>query len=178
LESTAVSDGAQDQGGETPARKSLLQHSMSVLESQSLPLEVGRIEVDGEGYLRARESGVPLAFRFAFRGFDFDVLVSSGDSGPVQLKAALGLLPFTAESVAGRQVAQSLIALAGNLNRGRLTLSERGEITIESSAVPPEPRTPISIMAAVAAMLLEVKPHLELLAEFLRADKPPRPAPQ
>ncbi|MGF1609774.1 MAG: hypothetical protein ACFCUQ_10285 [Kiloniellales bacterium] len=143
-----------------------------------MPLEVGRIEVDDEGYLRAREGDQPLGFRFSFRGFDFDVLVESGEAGSVHLKGALGVLPFTAESDIGRRVVQRLFAAADKLNRGRLVLSERGEITIEASTVPPKPRTPISIMATVAALLLEAKPYIELLAEVLRADHSPQSNPR
>lgn len=170
-----MSQRAEDQGGEAPVRDSELVHSIKLLKDANFPIEVGRIEVDSEGFLRARDSDQPLTFRFSFRGFDVDVLVESGDEGPVHLKAMIGLLPFTAESGHGRRVVRRLFAAVDRLNRGRLVLSQSGEITIEASIMPPKPRTPISIMASIATLLLEAKPYIELLGEVLPGARAPQP---
>lgn len=173
-----VNDTLDKSPGETPpceaaGEKSYLRSALQLVGEPSVPLEVGAFEVSESEGLRARDRTIPLSFDFTFRGIPFTVRVDSGEGGTLSLTGALGALPFTAQSGAGRKYLQTLIQSTGKLNSGRIALTEKGDILLETETSPPVPRTPVSVMASVVALLLETKPYLEAITEVLGLSQPP-----
>ena len=141
--------------------------ALRVLGNQEIPFEVGSIEVGEGGEIRAREHGRPLSFCFVYLGIGFEAQVTTGDAPQVCLAARLGRLPFTVESPSNRRSVKHMLKLNGRLPRASFVLEAGNEVRMTAERIPPSPRTPVSIMATVTAMLLELGPHLAVLREAL-----------
>ncbi|MDH3595190.1 MAG: hypothetical protein OEU09_01890 [Rhodospirillales bacterium] len=144
--------------------------AIRLVGEQALPLQVGTVAVTREGRLVPHDHDVPLCFGFVYAGVPFAAEVTAGPTPLVRLTADLGALPYTIECAAARRWILRLIAASGAGKRGRLELTPAKEIRFRAEAVPPAPRTPVSVMATVAALLLEWKPCLALLGELLAAN--------
>ena len=116
-----------------------------------------------------------MQFSFDYMGAVFDARLDTAEAASLNLRANLGKLPYTAESSIARRVTLRLIACAGRLPRGRIFIDERDDLLLEADIAPPKPQTPVSIMAAVTALLLDAKPYLELVAEAWSGTSRPVP---
>jgi len=160
-------DAASEQTDEHPIQpKSSLREAIELVSDQSTPLEAGFLEIGEDGTVRRRPPG-PSICAFEYRGAPFQALIVAGDEARVRLTANLGKMPFSAESPIARRLIAQLIAGAERLPRGRIALGPGNEIVLETEEAPPAPRTPVSVMATIIALLLDIKPYLELLAELL-----------
>lgn len=146
-----------------------LRDALKAVSTHALPLEVGRLEITEDGSVRERTSGEPLRFAFTYRGVDFAAELGDADDSRLHVSALLGRLPFTAESPIGRRAICDLIAKAGRFADGSLGLTENHEIVLIGDKQPPTPRTPVSIMATVAALILEMRPRLDFVSECMLA---------
>ena len=146
-----------------------LRHALKLVAKQALPLEVGRLELDDNGTVRERDNAEPLRFAFAYRGFEFNAELEEAEDSTLHLSAVLGRLPFTAESPIGRRAISELIAKAGQFTCGSLGLTDDQEIVLVGNKQPPSPRTPVSIMATVTALILEMRPRLDFVQECMLA---------
>ena len=142
-------------------------HVVSVLGENAHPVEVGQFEVGDEGRITRRSFDLPLEFNFVYDGGHFDCQVDLTKEQSVRLSSTVGRLPFTAESTEGRKHALRLLAAKGILSNGRLSLSDGGWIHYEGRKAPPRPCTPASVLASVAALVLELKPVLRLIRQSL-----------
>ena len=120
----------------TPGSKVDLQSTVRLVSEQALPLEVGSVEVNDDGTLRARDSELPLDFTFNFLDIDFEVRVGGGTDGSLQV-------------------------------------DKQNRIVLLGEAVPPAPRTPMSVMATLTALVVEAKPYLEIIVEALALERAP-----
>ena len=75
----------------------------------------------------------------------------------------LGVLPYSAESVTGRRAALDILNLAAPA-RGALSLEAGGRINAAFSVPVPRPRTPVTVVAAISCLLVDLRPYLDLLA--------------
>jgi len=140
-------------------------------------LQVGDVRITEDGAPRPRGDDLPPTFAFAYRGARFVARIdSTPNARMVGLSADLGKLPYSLEVGSGRRMARAIIALSDGLPRGRLSLTDDHDIHLDAKAAAPEPVTPASVMATVVALLLDFKPHLDLLREALSEPAPlPRP---
>lgn len=157
----------------TPGSKVDLQSTVKLVSEQALPLEVGSVEVNDDGTLRARDSELPLDFTFNFLDIDFEVRVGGGNDGSLQVAATVGRLPYTAENGWARQFLGKVLTAASRLRRSRLTVDKQNRIVLRGEAVPPAPRTPMSVMATLTALVVEAKPYLEIIVEALALERAP-----
>lgn len=171
-----MSQDPDTSAAETAENKVDIQSTVKLVSEQMLPLEVGNVHVDDDGMLRARDSEVPLDFTFSFLDIDFDVQVRGGDDSALQVKATVGHLPYTAENGWTRQFVQKVLTAARKLRRSRLSVDRNNQIVLHGEAVPPTPRTPMSVMATLTALVVEAKPYLEMIAEGLALERAPREA--
>jgi hypothetical protein len=148
--------------------------TVKLVSEQTLPLEVGTLAVDREGRLVPRDPGTPLHFSFVYAEVPFAAEVTTGPASLLRLTADLGALPYTVECAASRRWVLRLIAASSAQKRGQLELTRAKQIRLCAEAVPPAPRNPVSVMATVAALLLDFKPALTLLGELLAASPCPR----
>lgn len=143
---------------------------VEVLAQTSSPVEVGEIEFGQEGVLRQRTSDKPLTFTFFYHGIKWAAAVPHDRDGPIKLTAVLGVIPYSIENAFGRRAAKAIVARA-HLPNGRLWIDDTTRVHIELSGTPPRPRTPVSVLSSVTAMLIDAKPYLDLLDVALRRSR-------
>ncbi len=93
----------------------------------------------------------------------------------VRITLSLGNLPFSAEAPERRQCLRRIIGATRALPWAELSLSRGQEITLAAESVPPEPCTPVSVIATVVSLLLRSRPLIELvkgLTDPLPAERP------
>jgi hypothetical protein len=129
---------------------------------QEAPYEVGQLAVHPTGDLETREEAYPVAFEFVYRGVPFHADIKSDPEEPLSLRASVGVIPYSAETALGRQMAAQFAALA-RPQRGRFTLEPGGRIALAFEAVIPRPRTPVTVLATVTSLLVEIRPYLDIL---------------
>lgn len=149
----------------------------ALIAGRCSPLRVGDIEIDGQGRIRARTDKGPLRFAFAYRGVEFGAEVATGAEPRVTLSAELGKLPYSMEIGHGRHMIQRILVASARLPHGRIGLSDSDDMRLEAESSPPAPFTPASLMAAVAALLLDFRPYLDLVARVLDGAQRIDPAP-
>lgn len=146
--------------------------AMEMLSQTSLPLEVGAVELDEQGKVRQRAQDRPVCFSFVYRGVTFHADLPVERDAPLTLRGIVGVVPYSAENPLGRRAAWTLLAHARPAC-GRLWWDAQMRVHLEVSTVPPRPRTPVHVMAAAAALLVDIQPYLELMEVALR--RPRRP---
>lgn len=141
--------------------------AMETVSNTQMPVEVGDVELDSQGHVRARDQEKPLNFSFVYQGVTFDAVLASDRDGPLELHGIIGTVPYSAESLFGRRVALTIVAMT-HLPRGRLWMDESMRIHLNLSAVPPRPRTPVTVLSTATALLMDAKPQIDLLSVALR----------
>ena len=127
------------------------------------PYEVGHLSVSPAGQVAAYPSPCAVAFDFVYRGVPFHAELPGDPEAPITISAVLGVLPYSAETVAGRRTALDILSLAKPA-RGTVSLEAGGRIHARFSAPVPRPRTPVTVVATVSCLLVDVRPYLDLLA--------------
>jgi hypothetical protein len=171
-----VSDAPEFQTPQGPAEAALTA-TAALIAGRCGPLRVGDIEIDGQGRIRARGDKGPLRFAFAYRGVEFGAEVATGTEPRVRLSAELGKLPYSMEIGHGRHTIRRILMASALLPHGRIGLSDSDDMRLEAESSPPSPFTPASLMAVVAALLLDFRPYLDLVARVLDGAQRIDPAP-
>ncbi len=161
-----VSDEPEFQTPQGPVEAELTA-TAALIAGRCFPLRVGDIEIDGQGRIRARGDKGPLRFAFAYRGVEFGAEVATGVEPRISLSAELGKPPYNMETGHGRHTIRRILMASAQRLHGRIGLSDSDDMRLEAESSPPSPFTPASLMAAVAASLLDLRPYLDLLARVL-----------
>lgn len=143
---------------------------------RSFPVKVGEIQIDAQGRIQPRDSTVPLNLTFAYRGIHYHAEVETTSEPRVRLTADLGKLPFSMEIGAGRHLIRCILNSSARAYYGRINLSQDQDIFLEAESIPPEPFTPVSLMATLTALLLDFRPYLDLLGQVLTESQRPKAA--
>lgn len=162
-----MTSGAEAEWNESTGAERQWPHVVELLAENERPIEVNQYQLGEHGRIARRSFDLPLQFSFVYQGGRFDCRVDLSQEEAVQITSDLARLPFTVESPHGRARALRLLSAKGLLSSGRLTVSENGWIRYEARKVPPRPCTPSSVVASVAAMILELKPTTQLLRQAL-----------
>jgi len=136
--------------------------AVEVLSQTATPLEVGQVHLNAQGILEQRDPSQPITFSFTYNGVKFAAEVPVDAEGALRLSAVLGVVPYSIENAFGRRAALAIIQRA-RLPSGRLSLDLNSRVHISLETIPDRPRTPVSVLSAVATLLMEAKPYLELL---------------
>ncbi len=145
----------------------VLQEAVRVATSAQLPLELGSIEVTEDGRVAPSAGGRPLTFSFYYRGLPFAGEVGPQDGATLRLVGEFGKLPFTAEMPQGRRAIRNLVAESQRNPRIRFLITRAQDIRLAMEVTPPKPRTPVGLVAAVAALLLEAQPATQAMTALL-----------
>ena len=142
--------------------------AVKTVAETAVPLEVGAIALGADGHIQHNDEDRPLHFSFTACGIRFEADLE-GRSAPLRIKANLGKLPYSAESPEGRRLARSVLAATDRLHRGQILLSEKQDMVLQGELTPPSPRTPVSVIATAAALIVDFKPYVDMLADALAA---------
>jgi len=160
---------SSDSGGGQESGKSAVRSFADAV----LPLEVGSVSIGDDGHIRRADEDRALYFRFSACGIQFEADIARKDA-PLRLRANLGKLPFSAESPDARQLARKVMAASGSLRRGHILLTPEHDMVLEGELTPPNPRTPVNVIATAVALIADFKPYLDLLGEAvaIRREQP------
>ena len=153
-----------------------MQSFVAFLARQDAPVQVGTIALDASGGLTWRSPDEPLRFGFLYRDIEFHAKLELAPEPRVVLTAALGRLPYSVELGTGRQLMRRVLEATALLSNGRIWLSESQDMQLHGEARPPLPLTPPGIMATLAAVLLALRPYLDLLGQLLDGANKRKPA--
>ena len=148
-------------GAEVPADAHSVFHTFGAPPEG--PYEVGHLAVSPAGRVAAYPSPCPVAFDFVYRGVPFHADLPGDPESELSLTAVLGVLPYTAETQTGRRATLEILRLARPA-RGRFALARGERIQVHFSAPVPRPRTPVTVVATVSCLLVDLRPYLDLLA--------------
>jgi hypothetical protein len=142
--------------------------ALGLVASAKMPIEIGDFVLDHNGQLTARFDDEPICFSFRYRNFTFEGSIEPGHHALIRLRTDCGYLPYTAESPEARQCVRQIIRESHRIPGARLRLSDRQVISLESEAVPPAPRTPVSVVSTLVSLLLKSRPLLTLMDDLLK----------
>lgn len=142
--------------------------AVKTVADTAVPLEVGAIALGPDGHIQHNDEDRPLHFSFTACGIRFEADLQ-GRCAPLRIKANLGKLPYSAESPEGRRLARSVLAATDRLHRGQILLSDKQDMVLHGELTPPSPRTPVSVIATAAALIVDFKPYVDMLADALAA---------
>jgi hypothetical protein len=139
--------------------------AVEILGRQNLPLPLNAIAVDASGKVLRTERD-KLVFSFAFAGTRFDATAALGGGNKLNLALTgdLGPMPYSAESRVARTAVLDMVA-AGAFSFGRFTVAKNQMIRIEGAIPVEHPLTPVALLTALTAFLVDLKPHLDSFAQ-------------
>ncbi|WP_143006166.1 hypothetical protein [Limimonas halophila] len=145
---------------------------LRVIAETERPVEVGDLVMDPQGLLQHRSDANPVTLTFSYHGYSFVANVPAEPETPLVLRATLGAIPYSAESVYCRRLARTVLAQA-RLNRGRMVRDNHSQVHLEMWMEPPRPRTPANVVSTIVALLLDARPYLDLLGPTLQRSSAP-----
>lgn len=141
--------------------------AIGLLTGGEPPMLLDTIAVDPDGSIR-RFAKPRIAFAFDCQGVTFNVDGHrDGDVLVMALRADLGPLPFSAESVQARHAIQDLVSQSLVMGSSHLSIGPEQMIQVKSRIDVHQPFSPIEVLTAITAFLLDLKPWLDQLAALL-----------
>ena len=134
-------------------------------------IDLGPASLGAYGELLKRASAQPLAFRFDWRGVDFQGLVSGRDDGlRMTLETTVAEFPYTAENLSAREEMLAVIDATCNPNLGRIRVVQGHKIILENEfELPDDVGTTINgIVVTLTIMVLRATPYLQALSECIK----------
>jgi hypothetical protein len=109
---------------------------------------------------------MPASFAFRCYGIEFEAAVVHDPEAAARLMVtgALGVMPFSAESPVARRYMHAVVDAGRELPYATITLSKKQSITVRGSMVFPRHPSPALIAAGTAAIVIAVKPVIDLVA--------------
>ncbi len=144
-----------------------IRDALKLAAEEQLPIEMGRIVWRADGRLERRGEGDSLSFKFVYRGVRFEGRLDLNDTGKMAITADLGLLPYTAESRGARHQLLRLARAAVGIEGLHFLVSQDQLLRIAAEGTTPRPRTPVSCMATLCALVLRLRPWVQLTGDLL-----------
>lgn len=139
------------------------------LAETAFPLEVNSLHIGPDGSLTRID---PREHTFGFRfeclglGFAASTKVRKGKVW-LQIVGTFGPVPYTAESADARRDAMAIVRASEALPHGRIVVSPDRQIQLSGELPLTEPLTPVHVVSAAAELVIEMKPLVALLSDFL-----------
>lgn len=140
---------------------------MSVQEQHIAPEDLREI-VEQKGVFAHRGGAGTIDFQFTYLGFPFAVRAEAGSRGStVNIRAVLGYLPYTSESRDGRFGAMEIIRASSQAMGQRVRLGDQQRLIMSDTRFTKDTLTPVNLMAVMVDMLLQAKPYLSILSDYV-----------
>jgi hypothetical protein len=154
-----------------PEAVGVLHDAVRVASTTKLPLELGSVEMTNDGRMAASGGERALRFSFLYKGLPFRGEVAKTGEALLHLVGDFGKLPYTAEQPECRRTVRKLVADSrGNAGGSfRITGQQDIELSLQIRAI--GPRTPVSLVATVAAALLGAIPAIEAMTAALASPR-------
>lgn len=151
--------------GQTGDMALMTSDTLRFLANQPLPFEAKTIAVDG-GRMSRRPLHA-LAFRCTFGSLPVHVAVRcEAGSANMRVTARIGGTPYSAEGKRRRAVAAALMAASDKRDPPPLVVDRERQMWIDETVTLTEPLSPSWMIAELIAVMLRIKPWLDI-AELL-----------
>lgn len=141
----------------------IMADTVDFLARQPLPIELKTITVEENGRL-VRRPAAEMHFTFAVDGIGFSArCMSQGDHSHVEVIGPIGTRPYSAENPQGRLDLTAIVEASHSLRYGRFLVDEQQRVQFVGACKADLPLTGTTILTAVAQILTEVQPWIELV---------------
>ena len=146
--------------------------SLAAVARSALPLGLNAIYQTDDGVLAIPERDHPSRVRFLVEGLPFNIAVSphaieDADGTVCQIWAEIGFVPYSVQSPERRRAVLTILRHAGALVHARFVIDGRQRILLTSEQRRIEGMTPDDVIHQAVLMVLQGRPYLHLLAEYL-----------
>jgi len=149
--------------------------SLAAVARSNLPLGLNTIYQTDDGVLAIPEAEHPSRVRFFVQGLPFNLALSpkpagaaEGEDGTVcQIWAEIGFVPYTVQSPERRRAVLTILRHAEALVHARFVIDGRQKILLTSEQRSPDGLSPDDVIHQAVLMILQGRPYLDLLAEYL-----------
>jgi hypothetical protein len=157
-----------------PGEGKVLRDAVRVATTSQLPLELGSLEVTEDGRVAPRPVHGALSFSFVYRGLPVSGEIDGEPNAKLRLTCQFGKLPYTAELPHGRRRVREMVAESQRTPRARFEVTRSQDVRLSMEIAPPRPRTPVGLVAAIAAVLLDARPKIaEMTAALASSSRRP-----
>jgi hypothetical protein len=141
---------------------------LPLLQAQRILVDEPRLRLKSDGMLEIGKPGGQIEFAFRFMDRRFEANTRPTDSGSVlQLSAAIGPLPYSAEGVGFRSAAFTVLDASQRMEGARLVLSQHRWIYCIGKALLKDEWTRKDAISASVRLALTAKPYLQALTDVL-----------
>ena len=145
--------------------------------SWTLPIDLGPM-LDADGAHSLPLSNGAAQFDFGYRDIRFVGQVDPAPGGArLRLVGDVGLMPYSAESPPARLGLARILVAANDALAGPRFRVTQGRILVGADIELSLPLTAAAIVAAVALVLVRVRPYLDLIAVYVRPPLAPADSP-
>lgn len=124
--------------------------------------------VQERGLLVHRSDTNRVEFQFLYNGFPFAARAAAGNpQSDLEIRTALGYLPYTAEGGGRRQAALDFLASLKKVFGSKINLMSDMKLVLEDRRKMDGPLTPTNLLTEMVFILSEAKPHLDQLGQYL-----------
>ena len=124
-------------------------------------------KTDGPALLTSHRMPLPATFSFNYFGMPFEVGVRQVEEGGAELimRGFLGIIPYSAESVAARELLFSVVRAGRNLPMVDLNIDRKQNIIARGMMIFQTIPSPANVAASASAIAIVVKPVRELIVK-------------
>jgi len=138
--------------------------SIDVLDTQTLPLEVGTIRLSQDGSITHGDIWTSFEFGFHYREHAFGVTAHREKSVlRIILCAYLGIVPYSAQCANARDEILEIVEGLPSCTHIRFEITSTQQLFLQAESTLASPHTPVRILAAITESLYEAAPHLDHL---------------
>ena len=124
--------------------------------------------IEQRGLLVHRDDSDHVEFQFVYDGFPFVARATAGSRGSeIQIRTALGYLPYTAEGSGRRQGALNVLKAAKKVFGNRVRLQSDMKLVLEDLRSMDGPLTPTNLLTEMVILIVKAKPYLDALEQFM-----------
>jgi len=136
--------------------------SLSIGELQ-LPLDITSI-VQAQAGQSGSAAQRRFSFRFRYRDIPFAARCESAEGqAKVHISAALGVVPFSAESAAGRVYVKDIHRAAVD-HLGPIIALSQGRFLLDTELTLAAPVTAVGLITELSRFLIPLKPYIDLMS--------------
>ncbi len=135
---------------------------------KSVVAEQLKESLNNAGLLIHKSGTGHLDFEFSFLGFYFDARAQVVDGlTSLDIMTSLGNMPYTAESIKSRAAISRIMNVFAKKTGLKITVDNSQRLYLGGNVANNEALSPGNLLTMVTVLLLQVKPFLELLADYI-----------
>jgi hypothetical protein len=138
------------------------------MSNKSIVAEQLKESLNNAGLLIHKSGAGHLDFEFSYIGFPFDARAQVVDGrSSLDIMTTLGTMPYTAESLASRAAVARIMMVFTKKTGLKITVGQNQRLFLGGTVNNTEVLSPGNLLTMVTSILLQVKPFLEVLSDYI-----------